>query len=102
MFPWLALSEAEFLEVSVPILTFVPKNAYLLYTPAGGYDAIWLLVFDPADCPEEYLPSRRVEALWSGWKGLDVSPLSASESVAKGVRVENLGDIPGLREVVER
>lgn len=66
---------------------------------AGGYDAIWVLAFDPVDCREADLPSSRVEALWSGWKALDVSPLSASESAAKGVRVETLEGVPGLKEI---
>ncbi|CAL1707563.1 unnamed protein product [Somion occarium] len=67
---------------------------------AGGYDAIWLLVFDPADCPIEELPSTRVQGVWSSWKGLDVSPLLASESKEKGARVEDLNAIPGLQDAV--
>ncbi|KAI0645502.1 Phosphomevalonate kinase [Trametes meyenii] len=68
---------------------------------AGGYDAIWLLVCDPANCPPEELPSSRVERVWSTYTGkLDVSPLLASESVAKGVHVEALDAVPGLAEVV--
>jgi phosphomevalonate kinase len=67
---------------------------------AGGYDAIWILVFDPSGCPPEDLPSSRVESLWAGWKTLDVSPLSASESSAKGVRAEKLEDVPGLKGIV--
>lgn len=70
---------------------------------AGGYDAIWLLVFDPSDCPQDELPSTRVEGVWSSWKGkgLDVSPLLASESVVKGVRVESFEAVKGLKEAVE-
>ena len=67
---------------------------------AGGYDAIWLLVFDPEECPELDRPSTRVEGVWSTYKELSVSPLLASESVAKGARVEELDGIPGLREIV--
>ncbi|KAI1796392.1 phosphomevalonate kinase [Ganoderma leucocontextum] len=67
---------------------------------AGGYDAIWLLVCDPPNCPHEELPSTRVERVWSTYKGLDVSPLLAAESAAKGVRVETLDDVKGLKEVV--
>ncbi|KAI0081220.1 Phosphomevalonate kinase [Panus rudis PR-1116 ss-1] len=68
---------------------------------AGGYDAIWLLVFDPAEVPEGVKrPSERVETLWSTWKGLDVSPLLATESKEKGVRLEKLESIPGLKEAI--
>ncbi|GJE94467.1 phosphomevalonate kinase [Phanerochaete sordida] len=67
---------------------------------AGGYDAIWVLVFDPAGIAAEELPSRRVEAQWQSWTALSVSPLSAGESAAKGVRVEELGAVPGLGALV--
>ncbi|THH31780.1 hypothetical protein EUX98_g2380 [Antrodiella citrinella] len=67
---------------------------------AGGYDAIYLLAFDPVDCPAADLPATRVERLWSKWTDLSVSPLLGSESLAKGVRVEVLEDIPGLKEAV--
>ncbi|TBU31556.1 phosphomevalonate kinase [Dichomitus squalens] len=67
---------------------------------AGGYDALWLLVCDPPNCPREELPSARVERVWSTYKDLDVSPLLASESIAKGVRVEKLEEVKGLEEVV--
>ena len=67
---------------------------------AGGYDAIWLLVCDPPNCPPPELPSARVERVWSMYKGLDVSPLLAAESAAKGVRVERLEDVQGLGDVV--
>ena len=67
---------------------------------AGGYDAIWLLVCDPPNCPPAELPSARVERVWSTYKGLDVSPLLAAESAAKGARVERLEDVVGLGDVV--
>ncbi|RPD63783.1 Phosphomevalonate kinase [Lentinus tigrinus ALCF2SS1-6] len=67
---------------------------------AGGYDAIWLLVCDPPNCTSEELPATRVERVWSTYKGLDVSPLLAAESVAKGVRVEKFDDVPGLAAIV--
>ena len=63
---------------------------------AGGYDAIWLLVCDPPNCAAEELPSARVERVWGTYKGLDVSPLLAAESAAKGVRVEKLQEVVGL------
>ena len=67
---------------------------------AGGYDAIWLLVCDPPNCAAEELPATRVERVWSTYTGLDVSPLLAAESAAKGVRVERLEDVVGLGDVV--
>ena len=67
---------------------------------AGGYDALWLLVCDPPNCPREELPSARVERVWSTYKELDVSPLLASESAAKGARVEKLDEVKGLEEIV--
>jgi phosphomevalonate kinase len=68
---------------------------------AGGYDAIWLLVFEPDTVSDTtQMPSARVEALWSSWRNLDVSPLSAAESVAKGVRVEDIESIKGLKEML--
>ncbi|KAI0769610.1 Phosphomevalonate kinase [Trametes elegans] len=67
---------------------------------AGGYDAIWLLVCDPVNCAAEELPARRVERVWGTYAALDVSPLLASESAAKGARVESLGAVPGLADVV--
>lgn len=68
---------------------------------AGGYDAVWLLVFDPpADSSSGQQPLDRVEHVWSTYTDLDVSPLSSQESVAKGARIERLEDIPGLREIV--
>ncbi|KAI0930310.1 hypothetical protein AcW1_009039 [Taiwanofungus camphoratus] len=67
---------------------------------AGGYDAIWLLVFDPLECPPAEQPSSRVERVWANWPRLDVSPLSASESAAKGVRLEDVAAVPGLQALV--
>lgn len=65
---------------------------------AGGYDAIWLLVCDPPQIqPDIVLPATRVEGVWSTYQALDVSPLSAVVG-ANGLRVENLDDVPGLKE----
>ncbi|KAI3604033.1 phosphomevalonate kinase [Moniliophthora roreri] len=61
---------------------------------AGGYDAVWLLVFDTSSVVEG------IDQLWAGYTELSVSPLSAAESKAKGVRVERLSDIKGLEEAV--
>ena len=60
-----------------------------------------LLVVDPIDCPPAELPSSRVESVWAEYSEMSVSPLLASESVAKGLRVEKLEDIPGLKAAME-
>jgi len=68
---------------------------------AGGYDALWLLVCDPVDSlSPNQRPVEIVEEVWSTYKDLDVSPLSAVESMAKGARIEQLDMIPGLRNAV--
>ncbi|KAJ6625633.1 phosphomevalonate kinase [Mycena sp. CBHHK59/15] len=67
---------------------------------AGGYDAIWLLVFDSAQSLPSQPPVESVEHVWSTYQELDVSPLSVMESMAKGTRIEKLDMIPGLRSAV--
>jgi len=79
---------------------------------AGGYDAVWLLVCDPYPEDETHKslgrprsqhdqsPLERVEYIWSGYKELKVTPLSSKESMAKGIRLENVADIPGLAVVL--
>ncbi|KAJ7579260.1 phosphomevalonate kinase [Mycena floridula] len=67
---------------------------------AGGYDAIWLLVFDPVDCTPDQRPSERIEHVWTNYKNLDVSPLSCVESTEKGLRLEKLDEIKGLEQVI--
>ncbi|KAJ3570366.1 hypothetical protein NP233_g4457 [Leucocoprinus birnbaumii] len=67
---------------------------------AGGYDAIWLLVCDPVDCSPDQRPTERIEHVWSNYKELNVSPLSASESTARGSRLEKLEDVLGLKDAV--
>ncbi|TDL24243.1 phosphomevalonate kinase [Rickenella mellea] len=64
---------------------------------AGGYDAIWLLVLDPSVSSPEDRPLSRVERVWTSWKALDVSPLSATESLEKGLRLEQIDNVPGMR-----
>ncbi|EFI28147.1 phosphomevalonate kinase [Coprinopsis cinerea okayama7 len=68
---------------------------------AGGYDAIWLLVCDPVNCAPERSPLERIEYYWSNYAELNVSPLSAKESLAKGARLESLDSIPGLKAAVQ-
>lgn len=66
---------------------------------AGGYDAVWLLVCDPAGLEFEEKPMHRVGRVWHTWKDLVVTPLTSSESLAKGVRlIENIDEVAGLKE----
>ncbi|KAF9012325.1 phosphomevalonate kinase [Cyathus striatus] len=69
---------------------------------AGGYDAIWLLVLNPISCAPDQTPQQRIEYVWQNYKDLDVSPLSATESLAKGARVEHLDGIPGLKVAIAK
>lgn len=67
---------------------------------AGGYDAIWLLVIDTKSEGMASAVGANVEALWGGWKEMNVSPLGAAESRTGGVRVEAVDVVPGLREAL--
>lgn len=69
---------------------------------AGGYDAIWLLICSPPGLSDEQQPLRRVESVWSTFGESNVTPLLAQESVAKGARVVQLDEIPGLKEAIQR
>ncbi|KAL0072380.1 phosphomevalonate kinase [Marasmius tenuissimus] len=69
---------------------------------AGGYDAIWLLVCAPEDRNPDPWPFEKIDYFWANYKGVNVFPLSAVESKAKGVRLENLDEIEGLKEAVAR
>ncbi|KAG1881442.1 ribosomal protein S5 domain 2-type protein [Suillus tomentosus] len=69
---------------------------------AGGYDAIWLLICSPPGLSDEQQPLRQVESVWSTFDESNVTPLLAQESVAKGARVVQLDEIPGLREAIQR
>ncbi|KAL0574226.1 phosphomevalonate kinase [Marasmius crinis-equi] len=66
---------------------------------AGGYDAVWVFVFDPQG-QKKPGPAERIDALWRGYEELDVSLSSASESRGKELRLEELDGVKGLREVV--
>ncbi|KAF9042871.1 Phosphomevalonate kinase [Rhodocollybia butyracea] len=68
---------------------------------AGGYDAVWLLVCEPEDCQPGQWPRERIEYVWSNYTKLDVSPLSAEESLAKGARLESIDAIKGLRQAMQ-
>ncbi|TFK26468.1 Phosphomevalonate kinase [Coprinopsis marcescibilis] len=65
---------------------------------AGGYDAVWLLVCDPVSCAPDQSPLERVEYWWSRYTELNVSPLSAKESLAKGARLESIESVLHLQE----
>jgi phosphomevalonate kinase len=67
---------------------------------AGGYDALWLLVLVPAGAGAGAAPAEAAERLWAGWKGLDVSPLGAEESIAAGCRLEDVETVPGLAAAI--
>ncbi|KAF9648569.1 Phosphomevalonate kinase [Thelephora ganbajun] len=68
---------------------------------AGGYDAIWLLVFDPPRKHEKIpTPAACVEILWGRREEKDVTPLSTEESVTKGIQVEELYKVPGLQQAI--
>ncbi|KAJ3493603.1 hypothetical protein NLJ89_g10981 [Agrocybe chaxingu] len=67
---------------------------------AGGYDAVWLLVCDPSSSKSDPSPLQRVEHIWNNYTNLNVSPLSSKESLAKGIRLESVNDIPGLAGVL--
>ncbi|KAG1737636.1 ribosomal protein S5 domain 2-type protein [Suillus lakei] len=69
---------------------------------AGGFDAIWLLICSPPGLPDDQQALRRVESVWSTFDESNVTPLLAQESVAKGARVVQLDEIPGLREAIQR
>ncbi|KAJ6499288.1 phosphomevalonate kinase [Mycena sanguinolenta] len=68
---------------------------------AGGYDALWLLVCDPVEVSSpNQRPVEIVPEVWRTYQDLDVSPLSAMESMAKGARIEQIDMIPGLRNAI--
>lgn len=68
---------------------------------AGGYDAVWLLVFDPPTKHDKIpTPVACVEILWGRREEKDVTPLSAAESIMKGIQVEELGEVPGLQQAI--
>ena len=88
----------------IPISFVVSWLYHVLTRPrfsAGGYDAIWLLVFDPPKKHEKILtPVACVEILWGRRKEKDVTPLSAEESTTKGIQVEQLSEVPGLQRAI--
>lgn len=67
---------------------------------AGGDDAIWVLVLEPKNTTK--LPLLHVERVWHEFKQRKVSPLLATESTEKGVRVEQFDLVQGLKQAVTK
>jgi hypothetical protein len=58
-------------------------------------------VFDPPKKHERIpTPVACVEILWGRREEKDVTPLSTEESTTKGIQVEELGGVPGLRQAI--
>lgn len=74
-------------------------NPVSVTTSAGGYDAIWVLVVDLGHPPPRD-PVSTVEGVWLDWKEMNVSPLMASESAIRGLRLEDFTKVPGLQKAV--
>ena len=89
-----------FLEVHIQVYRCSERFG-LTFPTAGGYDAIWVLVCDPESCDPDQSPLERIEHIWNNYKELNVSPLSSKESLAKGIRLESVNDIPGLQNVLD-
>ena len=82
----------------------------LMNAPAGGYDALYLLVLTPPARSEEIITA--VEELWRGWSDMSVQPLSSAARVEgpnlradtltaqQGLSAHNLDDVAGLRSVL--
>ncbi|CCA68650.1 related to ERG8-phosphomevalonate kinase [Serendipita indica DSM 11827] len=68
---------------------------------AGGYDAIWLLVLEPNPGASDS-PVHAIERLWSEYTEMTVSPLLAEESHDRGVKVESMERVAGLRDAIRR
>lgn len=47
-------------------------------------------------------PVDAIQEVWSSWKGLDVSPLLAVESLEKGIHIEDLASVKGLADAIAR
>jgi phosphomevalonate kinase len=60
-----------------------------------------VLVCDPESCNPDQSPLERVEHTWNNYKELNVSPLSSKESLAKGIKLESVDDIPGLKDLLD-
>ncbi|KAF9268879.1 Phosphomevalonate kinase [Marasmius fiardii PR-910] len=67
---------------------------------AGGYDAIWLLVCAPEDRNPDPWPFEKVDYFWMNYEQVKVSPLSAVESKGKGLRLEKLDEVKGLKAAI--
>lgn len=76
----------------------VPVDPWLPF-PAGGYDAIFVLVAVPSDDPASIDRTDSVKdilSLWNSWTTLAVSPL-LSQAEEGGLRFYNeISQVPGL------
>jgi hypothetical protein len=96
-----ASSDSELLAAVYLVVSKRPisRRSRAEISPAGGFDAIWVLVVDLADSS---IPSaiNEVENVWLGWTEMSVSPLTAEASVDRGLRVEELEKVERLVEAI--
>jgi len=94
--PRLPISDPYILStISISTLDFERDNRLTSIPPAGGYDAIFLLIIDhPAVI-------QKVDELWSAWEEMSVCPLLARQSDG-GLRLEEMGSVLGLRGALDR
>jgi len=89
--------EVVFQEVSCIMVNF-SEFSLMQIIIAGGYDALWLLVFDDGSKRQDLeagtrRPIDRVQQVWQNWTELSVCPLSAVESMEKGARLESIASL---------
>ncbi|KAH9819135.1 hypothetical protein DFH28DRAFT_1122728 [Melampsora americana] len=72
---------------------------------AGGYDAIWVLVYSPESASQT--GAENVVKLWSDWSKVSVRALSKDACVAggtlirpTGIRLETVKEVKGLEDVL--
>ncbi|KAG0151434.1 hypothetical protein CROQUDRAFT_651273 [Cronartium quercuum f. sp. fusiforme G11] len=72
---------------------------------AGGFDAVWVLVFSPLDSPQ--IGSENVSKLWNDWTKASIRSLSKDARVEggqsdrpSGIRIENVEHVKGLTDVL--
>ncbi|EGG13035.1 uncharacterized protein MELLADRAFT_87033 [Melampsora larici-populina 98AG31] len=72
---------------------------------AGGYDAIWVLVYSPETA--SLIGAANVVKLWNDWSNVSVRALSKDACVAggtlirpTGIRLETMKEVKGLEDVL--